>query len=461
MILRSLHRFRIVTLITIGIAIALAAIVGIALNLTVDPKTLHLSDRINPTATVLYISTTDRATLFTTLNRFDALLGDKKPSPTDFANADRYEFAIVQSGSGNLSWMFYGHNIQARNHVTVLSENNPSLFLPLKERRKSLSFTPLFTEAGESEKSLVWFRTAFFPLPEIESATIVQALLAPYSVGIIFFDTSDQGQLLLLSEITTMKGGSIERSDTDDAPFDLSLGNTKTLIDSFVTALQEKDAELLDGLAGILKARMKKFTGLSDLQKIRSDLFSGPLNITLRNGIGTEVLFSISGTASQEKVIGSWIHAIASMNMEGTMRHMDFFKKEFTRTDIVADETQGLQTLEEYKGWSMTQIGGSGSDLSIVAATAGRRYVLGSNQELVKQVIDGYGTSQSSALAAGTMDIPWFTKQAEDQLPFLIPLRPTMESLFGTSGSRLSWHIAPITRGIRIDWSLTRFAPGR
>ena len=105
MLLRFLQKFRIALAALIGLAIALATIAGIFLSLKVNPDTLHLADRIDATHSILYVSTPDRAILFGALHRYQNILSIGAPKEVDIAVADRYEFALIQTGSGETAWI--------------------------------------------------------------------------------------------------------------------------------------------------------------------------------------------------------------------------------------------------------------------------------------------------------------------------------------------------------------------
>ena len=448
----SLSRFRIVLAAVAGIAVALAAAAGIFLSLKVDPKTLHLSDRVDADRVLAYISSPDRTVFFDGVRRYETLMGDKSPAEQDIAPADRYEFALLRAGPGTTQWIVYGRDEKEGSHKTVVSANDPTLFLPLTERRQSLSRAQLFQHLTNDESSFVWFDVRNLPLPDSPAAILVRSLLSPYKEGLLVVDTKGKGRLLLKGR-TGLRTGAMDMRQSDDTPVaGMSLGDPLSILAATTADMEERDPALLEGLTGILTARLQEWTGSTDLMLLKG-LLAGPVSLEMHRAEAGRTLFAMSGTASGNDTLRTILEKASSVMMEGNIRRMEFLD-EYSRSDITAATTSGLAELAPHNGWMMKRLGGTGSDISLFIAQSGRKYVLGNDESLVQQMTGVRGDDAS--FGSGSMDMAWVSAEIETRLPFLEPFRPTLETLLGPSSARLTWRISGISGGIGIEWSLSR-----
>jgi hypothetical protein len=262
--------------------------------------------------------------------------------------------------------------------------------------------------------------------------------------------------MFLLSN-TVLKGDMRDRVTTEIPLLSLSVSDPMTVLKAATTGLESNDPQLLEGLTGILKARMQTLTTSSDVSILSSDLLAGPTNLTVHRGSGNDVRIAFSGTARNSKVFREWLSSVASAMTEGNLRTSEFNRKEYVRTDVTAGDENAVIETGVQNGWSLLRVGGSGAEISLFAAQSGRAYVIANNEGLVTVIINA-NTSGNSTVASGTMDLAWFVTNSEKAAPFLIPLRPTIEALFGPSPSRLTWRASPIPEGISVQWSLTHAA---
>ncbi len=454
MLLRFLQKFRIALAALIGLAIALATIAGIFLSLKVNPDTLHLADRIDATHSILYVSTPDRAILFGALHRYQNILSIGAPKEVDIAVADRYEFALIQTGSGETAWILDSVNTTKGTHVMQASKTDVSL-LPLTERRQSLASTPLFKSVSEPTASFAWFDTAAIPLPESESALLVQAALSSYSEGLIQFDAVGRGRLSLIGQTKPLHGNAGEIPNTHPLPLlGISLSEPAAVLQNFGTEFTAKDPALLEGMTGILKAQLQKLTGSTDVNGLADDLLTGPFTIIIKQGDADALLFALSGTATSAKVFDQWKTSILSLQTEGIIRTKEFFEKEYTRTDVTAKQVAENTASRDYKNWILDVPQGSGAELSLMTAQKARKYILGNNEQLIKSMIDADAGMPSSGVSTGSADMTWFASIAKAHMPFLGSIRETVEAFFGTFPSRLVWKVSTIPNGIIVDWQI-------
>ncbi len=442
--LSVLHKFRMAFAAAIGSAVALASAAGIFLHLNEGSTIVRLSDRIDPARAIVYVSTPDRKLLFSTIDRYRSMTRNA-PSESNTAAADRYEYALLRTGSGAAAWIMNGYT----------DNIDTSLLLPTKSRA-SLTRTPFFASLPESAESFVWFDLASFPLPESAGADIVRAAFSAYTEGILLLESAEHGKLMLRRPSLSSDVPVDDDMLADDANLlRISLGNPKSALSTLRAGLTEKNRPLLEGLVGILGAQMEKRTGSSDLSAIGSDLLSGPTVLSVQRIDNGALAVTLSGTARHSSVFSAWLQKAAARMTEGRIRRREFLK-EYTRTDVVTDDTAVWTDRTREHGWMIQRLGATGSDLSFTVATLGSRYIIGNAEDLVRNSVGEQMPSRSGKIGSGTADVAWATAQAESLLPFLAPLRPVTEAILGSYSATLTWSIAPMSRGIMIDWTLGR-----
>lgn len=458
MIMGFLHKSRIVLAASVGIVLTIAIIGGILLSMKVDPKTLSLADRTDPSRALVYVSTTEKETLLRAIERFAPLMNGIGPTNADIPNADRYEFAILRSGSGAVDWTMYGRNEKEKNHVTLVSRNDPSLFLGVADRRSSLARSTLFAYSTKTDVSYVWLRPEAIALPQSDSGDIARAILTPYKEGMLILDAAGRGRLMLSGMTTTPQESMINTAaqNNDSSAFVLSLSNPSSILSDVGSALTKENPSLSEGLRGIAQAQLEKVTGSTDIASMSTDLLSGPLTIMMKKN-DARITGVVTGTTSHSKVIDTWLMKIASVMTEGSVRRQEFFGKEYTKVDVTADEASGLGDLGDYKSWAMKRVGAM-NDNPFIIAISGRKFMLANDEALIKTTIEGHENLRGG-IVSGTADIGWLSNNIERLLPFLEPVRPTLEAFLGASPGRLTWHITHISSGILIEWTLTSASP--
>lgn len=443
------HRFRVVILAAAGITLTLAIMIGILVNLSLRRSPLTLADRIDREQTVLYVSTTDRRILLEAIHRYRAMLPDA-PAETLVPEASHYEFAILQTASGSLSWIIESVK-EGREQPSLLSRTAPPLLAIAATHRRSLSAMPLFAHIPEERPSFVWFNPRVLPLPRGASADLVRAVLSPLTEGMLLFTTPGHGTLLVrgkgLSRVTfapQLPEPSLKRL------LGLSFGDPIAVQAILASTLSVTNPGLSEGIQGMLQAALQRRTGSTDVRKMTDELLSGPLTIAVERGEADALRFAIAGVSSTAEALTEWLTALNQHMSAGTIRRRDF--NEFTRIDVALTLSEASSARKEH-GWTLTRLGGSGADLALTSAVSGRAYILGTDDEIVERLMKNDDRSPSN-LGSGTLDLPWFTSELERGLPFLLPLASTMDAILGTSASRISWTLQPLPGGVRTDWQI-------
>ncbi len=453
MSMKIVYRFRIALATVVGVTIALATASGIFLQLTIDPESLQLADRIDASHTILYLATNKRETVMHAISRYKTVLNDEGPSESDITIADQYEFALLRTQSGTLVWIIEERN-EKQERRTRSSLEDPSLFLPVSQRRQSVGSSPLFEHVTQSQQSLAWFDIEALPIPESASSSLVRAVLSSFEVGLVQFDTSDRGTLLLQKKKISESWKHANIASVEDVLLSISLSDPTALLLDCINGLATRDQAFLEGLTGIVQATMQKLTGSTDLATMGADLLAGPLSIQLTQRSKNTILFAISGTAKDAKKFTEWSALLRSMQEDGHIRTMDFYNNEYSRTDVVSKQTHSSALTEEYDGWTLEFPEGTHQEGSLMTALHGRKFILGNSETLMKSTIDATSQILTSGIGAGSLDMTWAIQEAETRLPFLAPISETIHALFGSIPARLRWRISTIPSGIRVDWQI-------
>ncbi len=434
------------------------------LFLRVNPRTLSLAYRLDPARVQLFLRTQDPTTFQRVTRLSTPLVSPALPPAASLPPALSFEYAVLKrrEGSGAI-WVVYAHQEGGR-HLTILSENDPVVFLPLKEIRRSLAREPFFGQHVEdATKNLLWADLQSFPLPPGPAASLLKASMAPYRRALILWDPQTSGELLLEKQ-----EGRNEQRMAGIPPALLypvspvleirsaSLPRTWNLLSE---ALGKRDTPLTEGLTGILRATMQEYTRSTDLQAIGEDLFSSPSTIAVVRGSGGQLSLVVTGTAISEEAIGRWTLSIASALTPGIVRFQRFFN-ENVRTDVIAPTEGGLVAESPVQGWKIMRVGASGSTSTFTIARRNRAFIFTNTHQLLPQLIIAAGGNNRSPGAlgvGGTVDLLWFFSWLDRSLPFLAKDARLLASLLlGPETLRLTWQSTEGNSTVRIRWSLLR-----
>ncbi|MFA5800166.1 MAG: hypothetical protein WC840_04370 [Candidatus Peribacteraceae bacterium] len=435
------------------------------LFLRVNPRTLSLAYRLDPARVQLFLRTQDRATLQRAVWLSAPLVSPAPPpAAASLPPALSFEYAVLrrQKGSGAI-WVVYAHQEGGR-HLTILSENDPSAFLPPKEIRRSLAREPFFGQrVEEATKNLLWADLQSFPLPPGPAASLLKASMAPYRRALILWDSQAYGELLLEKQEDRneqrMAGIPPALLPPVSPVLEIRSASLPRTWNLLSEALGKWDTPLAEGLTGILRATMQEYTRSTDLQAIGEDMFSSPSTIAVVRGSGGQLSLVVTGTATSEEAIGRWTLSIASALTPGIVRFQRFFN-ENVRTDVIAPTEGGLAQESPVQGWKIMRMGASGSTSTFTVARHNRVFAFANDHRLLLQIIATAGSNdrgRSTTGVGGTVDLLWFFSWLDRSLPFLAKdARLLAFTLLGPETLRLTWQSTDGNSTVRIRWSLLR-----
>lgn len=435
------------------------------LFLRVNPRTLSLAYRLDPARVQLFLRTPDRATLQRIAWLSTRLVSPASPpTAASLSPALSFEYAVLRrrEGSGAI-WVVYAHQEGGR-HVTILSENDPSVFLPIKDIRRSLAQEPFFRQHVEdTTKNLLWADPQSFPLPPGPAASLLRASMAPYRRALILWDPQASGELLL------EKQGDRNEQRTAGIPpallypvspvFEIRSASLPRTWNLLSEALGKRDIPLTEGLTGILRATMQEYTRSTDLQAIGEDLLKNPATIAVARGSGGQLSLVVTGTATSEEAMDRWTLSLASALTPGIVRFQRFFN-ENVRTDVIAPTEGGPAQESPVQGWRIMRMGASGSSSTFEVARRNRAFVFSSDRRLLLQIIAaarGSDRERGTTGVGGTVDLLWLFSWLDRALPFLAKdTRSLSALLLGPGTLRLTWQSTEGNSTVRIRWSLLR-----
>ncbi len=463
---------RTVSLLIAGACIAFIAAVALgAIRLGINPKDASLALRIDASRTLLFLRTDDREFF---RQMFDRLVlpivpGTEPLSEKQLPKGDRYEVAVLRAGSGS-AWVMYVHESNAARHQTVVSLNDPSLFLPISKAGLSLERSALIREyAGTRERAWMYAERTAFSEDSGVIGKSVAALLSKTKALLLVWRENGKGTVILAGA----HPGLFQRAEstagnTADVPLvRLSVGSADHALSTFGTLLYETDPALFEGLSGIIRAKLKSLTGRTDIGTFGTEMLPGPATLVITRA-GAEIAVGITGNARSEREIGAWMQAFGTADQGTRVREIVFPKKENTRIDIVPETAAGVRELGDAGAWKLFALGGSGSTTPLYVGVSGHRYAATTEEGLLRSLAsDGAseepGTHRTDAFITGTADMGWLLHTAETSLQGA-GAKQSAERLLGPSPSRLTFDARPVDLGWLINWSLTRtlpFSPSR
>ena len=403
----------------VGVLLAIASLTTVMLLVrSVGPKGLSLAYRIDPTRTLSFVRTTERETFVRTI----ALITPPEAIPTlpnsrALPEGVSYEFALAQSG-GTLTWAIYVH-MKNQRHTTLVSRKDSHFFLPLKEVGASLGAMPFFRNAPQNASNVVYLNLRTFHL----SSTLLQAALTPFSAVLMTGNiarmtvTLEKRAPTLFTETRPLLSSPTQ---TGSSLLTMTSSDPNTIMTSLALSLAARDPSLAEGLQGILKERLQRIIGQSDLLRIGRDFFSeGTSMVVVPAGSGTALL--LSGQATRERLLVDWVSALRGITTSSRIR-THIFSSENRRIDVLSAPL--LQEDPSIRDWRITTFGASGSRLHLIIATKGHRFMLSTDPVLLREGIERMhhlSTLQGVGPRSleGAADVTWLLHTVESNLPFL------------------------------------------
>lgn len=452
-----LHRL-VIAGVTAG-GVILALFIGFALffHAAAVRSTVRLADRVDPARARLFIRTSDPAFLLEAIDRLGPFMGDSKPGPEQVTTGDLYELAVLESGSGGTAWILSIHQRNAGTHATIATNTDLHLLLPQSQRKRSLGYTPLFrrtrTSVEDNGQSAVWLRTSALSPAISQAQTLLLAAMDPVEEAMILWKTPREGTVLLsIKEMRDSLRRQTVASGLPENPLLLvDVSDPAAWLTLAAAAVYRRDRVLAEGISGIVKQELLTSVGSTDIPRALSTLLAGPVSIGV---FGSDegirwIMLSSTDTFGRAKEM---LSAVANRRAEGTVRRMQFFGRENARTDIAPQPIE-LEEIAARKEWTMLRIGSGGT--ALFAGLAGRRYALSNNLSLLETSIGTVETRGGEiGVLQGSVDLAWLQSVTEESdLPEISDL------LLGADAAAFRWNAEPFSRGLQVDWTLTRTRP--
>ena len=383
------------------------------------------------------------------------------PSMKALPQGVSYEFALLYPVPGRApQWAIYVHT-KEKTHVTIVSENDPQIFVPIKEINRSLGRSSFYRAHNESSAAnAVYADLKALPIRGSGALALAKAIVTPYSRIML---TWKGGNMNLIAEkktpvLFTRNRPSVSLLTLPNAtPFSLASNDPAALLTSLNSALGQRDAKLADGLKGVVRNMIDEATHRSDLAGITTDLFSEPARLAVvRQGDAMRTL--LIGRARNAKTLNMWINGVRAMTTPTEIRTQHFFKENI-RTDVKPAETEELKTTN---GWSVVSVGASGSNMRLIIAVHDDQFAVSDDRSLLET---GIGLVQQSVSLTprpsartfiGSADPAWVLSAADSMVPFLAnDLRSLTHAIFGKNIAHLSWVATDGASAATLTWSIS------
>ena len=135
-----------------GLLLAFLSVVLVVVYIrTVSPRTLSLAYRIDSERVLFFERTTDPIAFMRGIAAYAPLIAPAPlPSMKALPQGVSYEFAVLYPVPGRApQWAIYVHT-KEKTHVTIVSENDPQIFVPIKEINRSLGRSSFYRAHNES-----------------------------------------------------------------------------------------------------------------------------------------------------------------------------------------------------------------------------------------------------------------------------------------------------------------------
>ena len=452
---RIFKLYRGIFVLSVGLLILLGVTAIILFSVkNYDPKTLSLAFRVDAEKTLLFFRTDDKARFERFLDFADPYLTDApRPDPAALPPAISYEFALLKSGSGS-KWAIYSH-LREGKHVTLLSAEDPQIFLPIGKIGASLAKTGLFSRHINSEsKNVLWFDFSLPLAPPSDALAIISSALDRYVSALVIFDRPQSTAFLeKKSAVSGYSAGPALKTFVwaDKPSLEIRSPRPAPNLSHLAKALNKINPELFEGLNGVFEEFKEK---LSDFDPDRN-----PDNL-LKNGITAAVfqenetapVLMVSGTFGNRGEANRWLKSLSERNDSGVIREQ-IFMNENGRTDIIAG-TGSIQNEAAAFGWSISKI--RYPDASFVIALKNKSYVLSTDEGKLKKILETQGNGEfKRSLPGGTMDLAWLLDTLDREMSFLAKDTGIISArIFGTETGRINWEISEESRVTEIKLNL-------
>jgi hypothetical protein len=450
---------------TLRIALVLligCALAGIAGFLTwrsmlgLHPSTMSLAYRIAPERTALFVRTPDLEELRTVVRLF---VPDSS-MPESFASLPEgiqsYEAAILKNASGGtLPWILFAHTGSGK-YITLTSDDNIGLFLPLKEAGRSLEHDKLFEgTVTETLPRLLLMDTHALILPQKPASDLLATALTNIRRALMLWDASSGTLFLELDHPSSMIAeGQLPNENSwsgTGTVFALSIAKPAPLLAAWGDALRERNPALYEGLSGIAMHATERILGSTDLQVLGESLLSKPTSLVLTEG-GDDVLnvsLLLYGNAEEDR-INRWRSALQSNQTVGTVRARTFDHGN-ERTDIAL--TSADARTSTVGNWTIAQGDARGNTLM---GTKGRTFlfVIGSFLPHPYDVLfpDAIPQHNEVKIASMTLSIRWLVSTLQSGFPVIGSDVASLAATFPHLPERVAIDAQTSAYGITVHW---------
>jgi hypothetical protein len=392
---------------------------------------------------VAYIRTPDRTEILRWGTRLEDL--EKGPVAKDFPEGDMYELAYMKDITGaGFCWVLYSHDTAHGTHHTLVSENDPTLFLPVEKQNESLFHTYFFSQnVSRLATDVIWLKPEALPAMNDDVRHVLQAGVFGGTQMLLLPAGSGRGTITFDGTLTLGKRlpPTVLQEKSDDLLW-LSSANGAEIAKQFDASLGKIDDGLATGLRGIA-ASWAESKALRD----HPELWSLPLSAAIRKESGALVTF-VAGSLPRVRDTETLKDVLLTEGAKGTVRRLELVEN--IRNDVIAEHDLAK---EDVGDWTMLDVGGS-PDLFF--ASKGTEFIIATDRSALKALL---GTkpplTSDENLLQFSMNVDDGFARLRETVPFLsTPLKQSFQRLFGLGVTRISLSAIPSSATPTFEWKL-------
>ncbi|MDD5054896.1 MAG: hypothetical protein PHZ00_01360 [Candidatus Peribacteraceae bacterium] len=424
-----------------------------------------LARKVDGARTVFFLRTTDASAV---RDAFRTWMGKEPIIDAESAALQSYELAILRNATGSaLSWNMETRSLTDQSAAAVQSSEgtdiptDSSATTP-NDRIVSLASASFFRlhapPLSDSGAHLAYVQLRdVSPILQLSKKPVTRTLLHSFSDVMLTWTTERQtketrGMLWLkpLSPLQFTTSALLDERDRQEegsgTVLMLQTNDPGQLLEAFQRNLTEEDSAFAEGFTGILQAKLRQFTGRTDIEQVRSDLLSEPIYLSIGTPETGPRPFLLSGRARNPAVLEEWTERIMATATPGIVRMFPLSHGN-RRIDVTTGETAVAEQRPD--GWIIRTIDGDASPALIIASRE-NAYVVSNDLYRLEAFLTTGLKMMATKAESGLVDIGAFRTLLQDAMPILSDILPS--PLFEQDGE-LRWSMKTTPGSVAVGWS--------
>lgn len=404
----SMTRLRTISLSVLALLMTIGSCILIGMLLRPNPKTMSLLERVETERVIIFLRTSSRETLESTVSILTSFLSQVPSIELKTLNEGKeYELAVLRSGGNAFEWIIYVHRSTDEGHDTYVSSGEKSLFLPLEARQRSFARSLLLQQwKVMRDTPLLFLEKHVLPLSSNEGDTLIRSLLgSPEHVLLLPQENGRGGRIVLLGTSLASVRSSRLPETSKAGLLHLSVSDMTSFLHQARQGLEKTHAPYGDGLRGILLQSLESF-GLST--SLGEALGSLPTEFFAKAPIGEKKLpeWALMMDVQDQADALRWMEERRTSSRGGIIREQSFMKGENIRKDVVAPDEAVVENdssvpfIRNGQPWLISR--------------QGKRVILKTEEIADEELTKSFG---ETGILAMRVNVPWALFALDDWMP--------------------------------------------